>query len=522
MLKNPKLTKEKYIEKVKGCWKSQRLLIQHFARKYPEVFINLFLSSHIKTGTIADFHKEWIELIVKKQHNQVLIVAPREHAKSTVISLAIPLYFICSKLKRFIVIASDSSKQSELLLGSIKRELEENPLIRLVYGDLIIPELQEKYKTKKWSASELLTTNRVRLKAISSLERVRGLKDKDQRPDLIVFDDLENEVDLESDIKRQKSWNWFTQTALSLGDNSTQYVMVGTYLHKEGVIGRIINTTSNFGWNVKFYKILKEDNTPLWPEYWSKERIERKRKSIGEIAFEREFLMNPEAVESHIFDLKALERANERGKHLVLVSGINRGSRGEIKHIVAGVDLAVKVSKHSGFFSMLTMGVKEDGEHVVLNIIYGKLSPLEQRQAISAEYAAFNHDLILVENNAYQDALVQEIQSETDVPVRGFQTTKQKYDPELGINSLAVLFENNKVTLPYSAQDLRTVQLIDKLLEQCKIYPIGHTGDILMSFWFANTAYQEVKSKKCNAGAVDAVLDIYNMDAYTHKEDDLF
>lgn len=510
----------------------QKEIVKQYCKQDVEMFIQLFLREHIKSGEIADFHRDWIDWVCYEKLPYLAIVSPREHAKSTIISLAIPIHWACYNLKRFILIASDSSGQSELLLGSIRQELEDNEIIQLFYGNLVKPAVGFKRReTQKWSERELLTTNKVRFKAVSNRARIRGMKDKSIRPDAVIIDDIENEEDTNSEVNLQKSWSWFILTLMSIGSRNTQYIMISNYVSSDGIVGRLFKM-KNSKWFKVFYTVFKaitmhnisdvtESNytsfEPLWADWWDMDRIKDKIAQIEWLGFRREFLMDPSAKESTVFTLDSIDRSLKRGAGMTLVSSYAWDERTDFKFIVGGVDLNVKNKRKSDYFSFTTMAFREDGSSRVLNIRHGKYSPKIQRETIRDEYYNFGHHLVLVENNQYQDALVQDMNSETNIPIQGFTTTKQKFDPEIGINSLAFQLDTDKIDLPY-ASDPNTIELIDILVKQMKAFPVGHTGDILMSMWFAERAYFILSKLGMDIKSVEVDNNMYNFDALNHEK----
>jgi predicted phage terminase large subunit-like protein len=186
---------------------------------------------------------------------------------------------------------SDTAKQSEELLGAIIEELETNERIIRDFGRIagyVPPRAEEK---KKWTASEIRTLTDVKVIARGTNTRLRGIKYKQYRPDLIVLDDIENDENVQSSEQREKLRNLFTKSILNLGSHETQILMVGTILHFDSLLMNIIENPPE-GWFVKLYRAI-ESNEPLWPEWWTLDLLEKKKEDIGSIAFEQEFMNNP-------------------------------------------------------------------------------------------------------------------------------------------------------------------------------------------------------------------------------------
>src|SRR6185437_11827605 len=83
----------------------------------------------------AEFHKELYQMLLNEK--LAAIAAPREHAKSTIVSVIFVLYCICYKLRRFIVLISDTQDQAALQMAAVKAELEFNDKLRDDFGDLV-------------------------------------------------------------------------------------------------------------------------------------------------------------------------------------------------------------------------------------------------------------------------------------------------------------------------------------------------------------------------------------------------
>ena len=143
----------------------------------------------------------------------------------------------------------------------------------------------------------------------------------------------------------------------------------------------------------------------------------------------------------------------------------------------------------------MTVAKRNDNKYVVLNRVKGHWSPSETRQNIRGQAERFKPSLILVEDNAYQQALVKDMQDETTLPIKGFTTTGEKYDEEVGINSLAVTVENGQWIFPADPRDPATVDFYQELKEEMLKFPSGHTGDNLAALWFAFTALRSLKGK---------------------------
>ncbi len=189
-----------------------------------------------------------------------IIAAPRESAKSTIWNTIYPTHQTVYKKRHYIVIISDSSTQAEDDLKKIKNTIEENEYILEDFGNL---------KGKDtWKTDAILTKTGVLLIARGSGKRIRGIKHKHYRPDLIILDDVENDENVQSPDQRAKLMNWFDKVVTKAGSNYTDIIMIGTVLHLDSLLYNLL--TKRPGYRTKIYKAVIEDSkSPLWID-WEK------------------------------------------------------------------------------------------------------------------------------------------------------------------------------------------------------------------------------------------------------------
>jgi predicted phage terminase large subunit-like protein len=222
---------------------------------------------------------------------RLAIAAPRGHAKSTWFTLVYVLWCILFKKRNFIVLVSDTAGQASDLLGTIIEELETNETIIKDFGKIagyIPPTAEDK---KKWNSKDIVTLTDVKVIARGWNARIRGIRYKQYRPDLVILDDVENDENVQNEDQRSKVKKVFKNSILNLGSHDTQIMVIGTILHFDSLLMDLLNNPPT-GWHTRLYKAI-EDNEPLWPEWWSIEALEAKKADIGSISFEQEYMNNP-------------------------------------------------------------------------------------------------------------------------------------------------------------------------------------------------------------------------------------
>jgi len=213
-----------------------------------------YLPHYFASTEPADFHAtlfEQLDDLHERRDTKEAIIAPREGAKSTVVTLAYVLRCAVENLERYILVLSDSSDQATEKLADIRREIESNARLAADFPDAcgIGP---------MWRTDRIELRNGVVIQAIGRRGRVRGRRNRETRPSLIVFDDVENNNTITSEAERLQTWRWATREVIPAGSAGTNFLSVGSALHPQCVAVKLGQTA---GWSGHRYQAVHE-----WPE----------------------------------------------------------------------------------------------------------------------------------------------------------------------------------------------------------------------------------------------------------------
>ena len=242
---------------------------------------------HYFTADFGDFHEEW-ENLTELRDGAVFVAAPREHAKSTFFTFAVPIRNIVYVLRWFQIIISDTNDQATGFTLPIRLELEENPRIRNDFGDL---------RGKPWKVNDFTTSNGVKTLARGRGEKVRGIKNRQHRLDFVCTDDFENDENVENPKLVEAGMRWLKRAVIgSMGDGYL-FLMVGNLFHPKSVLSQFIAAKDEDGTPLYVSRVYrawldygKSDQRPLWPALWPAERLEKKRRSMGTVDFNAEMM----------------------------------------------------------------------------------------------------------------------------------------------------------------------------------------------------------------------------------------
>lgn len=230
-----------------------------------------------------DFHRECWELCCGPD-KQVAIAAPRGHAKSSAVTLGYGLSTLLFRERKFMLLISDTETQAAQFLGLFKDQLQDNPEV----GDFFDLTRDDKGRVvfQKDSETDIVVTfndgHKFRIIAKGSEQKLRGLIWNGSRPDIIMIDDAENDELVMNKERREKFRRWFKNALLPCRSDSGIVRMVGTVLHMDSQLERLLPSESDRNtvteelkqwskgrsmWKAVRYRAHNKDFSKLlWPE----------------------------------------------------------------------------------------------------------------------------------------------------------------------------------------------------------------------------------------------------------------
>ncbi len=225
-----------------------------------EFFGRAYFSEYVSLPPCQFHHEQYAEMKRIEENGggeTVIIAAPRESAKSTSWNTIYTANNAVYGKKHYIVLVSDSSDQAIDDLKQVKTALEENEYILEDFGSL--------KGNATWKTDAILTKNDVLMCAKGSGKKIRGIKHRQYRPDLIILDDVENDENVRSPDQRKYLMNWFNKVVMNAGSKNTDVVVIGTILHYDSLLNNLLQKP---GYRTRKYKaVINDSNSPLWDEW---------------------------------------------------------------------------------------------------------------------------------------------------------------------------------------------------------------------------------------------------------------
>ena len=363
-------------------------------------------------------HIEWWDLCCSK-YKRVAIAAPRGHAKSTAITKAYTLAAALFRDRQFIIIISDTYKQSTGFLNNIKSELTNNKALRDLFG-------VKQFLTDREDdvVVEMNDGHRFRIMALGSEQKIRGLlwasTQGDLRPDLIVGDDLENDEIVLNDDRRDKFKKWFLNAVVPCLSERGVIRVIGTILHMDSALENWMpkdnhpnSVTSEDGLKVSmkrpmngWYGIRYAAHGPntrfdsiLWPVKWSKERLnEYQEMYIGRgnpEGYYQEYLNRPIDPHNAFFQEKDLIDFDEE----------EQKSKFPYCPTYLAVDLAVSTDTKRDWCAFGVGTVGQNGVLYLRHIIRERMDPVEIIDTILDLKETYQFDDLLIGKGTLEKAI---------------------------------------------------------------------------------------------------------------------
>ena len=243
------------------------------------------------------FHYDIVKEL-KGEHKQINIIAPRGHAKSSIVAGVYPLWHLMmDKGVKVIVLVSRTQSHATKLMGTIKDVLDYSQEFRYFFG------YWGQQSARKWTNTEIELKDGSIIICKGTGQQIRGIKHGNQRPTLLILDDPEDEVNTKTAEAMEYNLRWLLQSGVpSLDPIRGRICVIGTPQHERCMVETLKDMK---GWkNLQFSPDL-ETGTALWPEVWPIQKLKEKKEELDSInrlsVFYREYLCQIVGDEDNLF-----------------------------------------------------------------------------------------------------------------------------------------------------------------------------------------------------------------------------
>ena len=215
---------------------------------------------------------------------------PPRHTKSEFASYLLPAWMVGLD-PRLKIIQATHTADLAIDFGRKTKNLVDQPNYKQLFDTRLMEDSQAAGKWKTEQGGEYFAAG------VGGAITGRGA-------DLLIIDDPHKEQDIKKDSKSfEKAWNWYTSGPRQRLQPGGRIVVVMTRWSTKDLTGQLIKAQGEENsdeWEVVELPALLPDGKPVWPEYWTKDELEKTKASIPVNNWNAQYMQQPTAEEGAI------------------------------------------------------------------------------------------------------------------------------------------------------------------------------------------------------------------------------
>lgn len=346
-----------------------------FAYSWPPIFVALW------AWLVETAHKS-------RDFSDLALGLPRGFGKSTIVKLFI-LYCILFTERKFILVMAATATMAENIISDVFDMLEERN-IKAVFGDWRAGAEKDTNSVKKFG----FRGRNIIVAALGAGGSVRGLNLKNERPDVMVFDDVQSREDADSQEVSEKLYKWLLGTAKKAKSpkGCMTLFIANMYPTPHSILKKL---KANPFWTKFIAGGILADGTSLWEELQPIKQLLKEYQS--DFAAGHPEIFNAEVLNDENASLNNLLDFNKLPKYPFKDGDLHAGN---FVVVDPSNDKANSDAVSVGYFEV------HEARPVAMEIEDGRMSPLETIKCMIKMMMKHNCSLAVVEGNAYQYSLL--------------------------------------------------------------------------------------------------------------------
>jgi predicted phage terminase large subunit-like protein len=412
---------------------------------------------------LAPVHKKLAKFIQDDTHKKKLILMPRGHLKSTLVTIGYSVQQIAKNPNIRILLLSATWQMAVDFLTEIKNNLTRNETFIELYGDLA-------QEPTEWS-QDRITLKRTDMNIKGPTVWAAGIDSNlvGSHPDMIIFDDVVNRDNTQTREQIDKVILRY-KDALDLLEPGGQLIVIGTRWVEGDLYDWIMDKSNEIhkSFDVMVEKSFEgnietgDDFQALWPEKFSLKELRDRLREKGWYEFSAQYQNDPVPDQDATFKrswFQYYDREELKGKEMMNIMYI---------------DPAIALKKTSDYTAMGVVGIDTFTNLYIKDLARGHWKPNEIIDNIFTMFLLWHPRLILLESIAYQQALAYALREEMQkrgvyLPIHEIKYHETTKDQR--IQGLQPIYMNKKVWHP------KGVFLVPYMEEELLKFPRGKHDD---------------------------------------------
>lgn len=266
------------------------------AKKDFNYFVQTYLSVYADCDC-AYFHIEFANAVLADPNIFAAAEWPREHAKTVIICLAIPLWLKINGELDGMMLMSRTYEMAANALGDIQAQLQ--------YNQLFIHDWGEQYSMGDWTDGDFTDREGIRYLALGRGQAPQGARKNEKRPNYGVCSDLDDYEIVNNEKRVDQVVNVILGALMNaLALKGSRLIVENNRIHPRGILAKIVGditpqTPKREGlYHSKVFATerakhkkayISEGGQPAWKERYTNEILERRFKKLGPTITAAEF-----------------------------------------------------------------------------------------------------------------------------------------------------------------------------------------------------------------------------------------
>lgn len=350
-------------------------------------------------------HGDVCSFITDDTTRRKLLMIPRGHFKSSIGTVAYPLWRIVNNPNIRILIAGSTHENAASFLQLTRLILEGQKRCML---PVLYPEILPTATSKKiaWN-NQALCVPRTEAYPVATIEAVgAGAATAGRHHDIIIKDDIVSEKTARSESEMRTIIEWH-KTSDALFDVPSQGVdiVIGTRWGFDDFYAYLMKEDRRYTMFLR--KALDRDGNPVFPERFSVEDLAELRRTMGEYHFSCQYLNDPTESGRQLLNVKDLRHfCYEPGSTEIIRT--EKGKRVDLMLCdrVMLVDPAKSKLKTDCYSAIVVVAVDHDGDIFVLEAWRGRVDANKLIDQLFTFHARYRIRVCAIESVGYQEVLV--------------------------------------------------------------------------------------------------------------------
>ena len=437
--------------------KLEKLKTQDLARKRFLKFVEQVWPTFIGGRHHAKM-ADAFERVARGECKRLIINMPPRHTKSEFASYLLPAWFLGQFPHKKVIQASHTGELA-VGFGRKVRNLVDTEVYHETFPDLVLA--SDSKAAGRWN-----TSKGGDYFAIGVGGAVTG-----KGADVLIIDDPHSEqeaalAEINPDIY-DKTYEWYTSGPRQRLQPGGAIIIVMTRWSKRDLTGQILKDAaandSLDEWEVIEFPAILPSGSPLWPEFWQLEELEKVKRDVPDSKWMAQYQQNPISESAAIVKREWwMEWSKETPP--------------QCDFILQSWDTAFEKTSRADYSACTTWGVfyhpddagNDQANIILLNAFRDRMEFPELKRVAVEEYREWEPDGVIIEKKASGAPLIYEMRA-MGIPVQEFTPTRGN-DKISRLNGVADIFASGRVWAP-------STRWAEEVIDEVAEFPAGANDD---------------------------------------------